>query len=101
MTASRRLEWDKATFSNGAISVPLDGSPDDYWLDRFHQARAEAKQSRAARMLPHIQIELRDHTIAATGIPAAEQDLIRELLNSLVAAANHTSAVGSITRRAG
>ena len=88
MSAARHLEWENATVSPTRVCVPLDGTPDDYWLDRFHQARTEAKQLRTRRNLPHLQIELRDREIAASEIPEGEHDRVRELLEALVASAN-------------
>jgi hypothetical protein len=70
------------------ISVPLGGSADDYWLDRFHEARAEAKRSRRLGNLPHLQIELRDGAVAVTEIRDGEHDSVRHLLAALVDAAN-------------
>jgi hypothetical protein len=84
----RRLDWDNATVSPDRISVPLDGSPDDYWLDRFHEARSRANQVRAREQLPHLQIELRDGEIAASDIPEGDQESVRRLLAALVDSAN-------------
>ena len=86
----RRLDWDNATVSPDRISVPLDGSPDDYWLDRFHEARSRANQVRAREQLPHLQIELRDGERAAPRLHDVhgDQESVRRLLAALVDSAN-------------
>lgn len=93
MTEMRRLDWKKETVTLDKVSVPLDGSSDDNWLDRFYQARSLAKQTRDQGNLPHLQIELRDTTIAATQIRDGELDAARALLIALVDAGNRKPAV--------
>jgi len=96
MASARQLDWQHATVSPDRISVPLNGNPDDYWLDRFHEARAQAKHVRRAGNLPHLQIELRDGEIAASEIPEGEHDSVRNLLAALVDAANKTGRPRSL-----
>ena len=93
MTDVRRLDWENATVSLDKVSVPLDGSPDDNWLDRFYEARSLAKRTRVRGNLPHLQIELRDGTIAATEIREGELDAARALLTALVDAGNRKPSV--------
>ena len=88
----RQLNWQDATVSPDRISVPLGGTADDYWLDRFHEARAEAKHVRRLGNLPHLQIELRDGEVAVTEIRDGEHDSVRHLLGALVEAANQRPA---------
>ena len=88
---ARELDWQHATISPDRISVPLGGDPDDYWLERFQEARLQAKRTRRLGNLPHVQIELRDHEVAATGIADGEHDSVRDLLVALVDAANETA----------
>jgi hypothetical protein len=88
MAYTTRLDWQHATVSPDRISVPLGGSPDDDWLDRFQEARLDAKRSRSLENLPHLQIELRGGEIAATGIGAGQHDGAKRLLVALVDAAN-------------
>lgn len=95
MTA-RHLEWERANVSPTRLTVPLNGSPDDYWLDRFHQARADVIRSRAQRQLPHLQIELRNGEIAASEITEGDHDRVRAVLVELVDTAN--SGSGSARR---
>lgn len=90
MSTPRELDWPHATVAPDRIAVPLDGDPDDYWLDRFYEARLRAKRLRQLGNLPHLQIELRDREVAATGIADGEHDKVRELLTALVDAANGT-----------
>jgi hypothetical protein len=99
MMSVRRLDWDNAVQSGDRIAVPLDGGPDDYWLDRFHEARSRAKSVRASASLPHLQIELRGGAITATGICDGEHESVRGLLSGLVASANNErSAPRSLAR---
>jgi hypothetical protein len=90
VTSARELDWQHATVSPERIAVPLSGSPDDYWLDRFHEARLQAKRMRRLDDLPHLQIELRDGEVAVTGAADGEHDSVRDLLTALVDAANET-----------
>jgi hypothetical protein len=101
--SQRTLDWRNATASRGRIAVPLDGASDDYWLDRFHMARSQVNRTRADGNLPHLQIELREEEIAATGVSDGEHDSVKRLLSSLVDAANHRnrpSAQHAATRSA-
>jgi len=84
----RHLDWDNAVVSLDKIAVPLEGGADDYWLDRFHEARTDAKRVRASAMLPHLQIELRDGEITATEIRDGEHENVKVLLSALVDTAN-------------
>lgn len=93
MTDMRRLDWENATVSLDRVSVPLDGSSDDNWLDRFYTARSLAKQTREQGKLPHLQIELRDSEIAATEVREGELDAARALLVALVDAGNRKPSV--------
>ena len=98
MTSTRHLDWDRAVVSPGRICVPLDGGPDDYWLDRFHQARTESNLARARDRLPRLQIELRDGEISASDIAEGDDQSVRTLLGALVEAANRRPK--SVDRRA-
>ncbi len=98
MALATQLDWQLATVEPDRISVPLGGIPDDDWLDRFQEARLQAKRVRTQENLPHVQIELRDGTIAATGIGDGEQDGVKRLLTSLVEAANQADRRRSAPR---
>jgi hypothetical protein len=87
--SARELDWEHATVTPGRIAVPLTGTSDDHWLDRFHEARLQANRKRQLGKLPHLQIELRDREVAATGIVAGEASTVRDLLTALVDAANY------------
>jgi hypothetical protein len=95
MTPARQLEWGRAAVTPGRIAVPLTGTPDDYWLGRFHEARREATQMRQLGNLPHLQIELRGGEIAATGVEDGEDGTVRDLLSALVNAANGSARTRS------
>ena len=88
MAFAPQLDWQLATVAPGRISVPLGGNPDDDWLDRFQEARLDAKRMRSRENLPHLQVELRDGEIAATGLRDGEHDGAKRLLTALVDAAN-------------
>lgn len=88
MAFAPRIDWQLATVSPGRISVPLGGSPDDEWLDRFQQARLHVNRTRSLENLPHVQIELRGGEIAATGVHEGDQDRVKLLLAALVDSAN-------------
>lgn len=90
MASATQLDWGNATVSPGRISVPLGRDPDDDWLDRFQQARLDAKRLRTLGNLPHFQIELRGGEIAASGIRDVDHETVKRLLDALVDAANQT-----------
>jgi hypothetical protein len=90
MALITQLDWQHATVSDGRISVPLGGVPDDDWLDRFQAARLQANRTRTLGKLPHLQIELREGVVAASGIRDADRDSVKRLLDALVEAANQT-----------
>jgi len=88
MAFAPHIDWQLASVSADRISVPLGGVPDDEWLDRFQEARLNAKRMRTLENLPHVQVELRDGEIAATGIAEGEHDGAKRLLSAIVDAAN-------------
>ncbi|HEY7965433.1 MAG TPA: hypothetical protein VID68_00230 [Solirubrobacteraceae bacterium] len=88
MAFTTQLDWQRATVTTDRISVPLGGNPDDDWLDRFQDARLDAKRVRVLGNLPHLQIELRDGEVAATGIRDGDHDGAKRLLTALVDTAN-------------
>jgi len=88
MAFTTQLDWQHATVTLDRISVPLGGNPDDDWLDRFQDARLNAKRVRMLGNLPHLQIELRDGELAATGIRDGDHDVVKGLLAALVDTAN-------------
>jgi hypothetical protein len=90
VTRACQLEWQHATVTPGRIAVPLTGAHDDYWLGRFHEARLQATRRRRLGNLPHLQIELRDREVAATGVVDGEDGSVRDLLSALVNSANDT-----------
>lgn len=99
MTSARELDWQHATVSLGRISVPLAGDPYDDWVDRFQAARLHANRRRSLGNLPHLQIDLRDHEVAVTGVVDGEQDSVRDLLTVLVDAANEAGRARARARR--
>jgi hypothetical protein len=101
MGFSTRLDWRHANISPGRISVPLGGDPDDDWLDRFQAARLEANRARTLGRLPHVQIELRDGELAASGIRDEDHESVKRLLGTLVDAANETTGRHGRSGRAG
>jgi hypothetical protein len=95
MAFAPHIDWQLANVTPDRISVPLGGSPDDDWLDRFQQARLDAKRTRTRENLPHLQIELRDGELAATGFRDGEHDGVKSLLDGLVDAANQAARRGA------
>jgi hypothetical protein len=99
MARARQLDWQRATVSPDRISVPLDGDPDDEWLDRFQQARLDANRERSLANLPHVQIDLREGQVAASGFGEGDGDGVRRLLGAVVDAANEAGRRRAPPRR--
>jgi hypothetical protein len=88
MASARKLDSEHAEVSPGRIVIPLAGTGDDPWLDRFYAARGAAVGTRRRGNLPHLQIELHHDEIVVTEVPAGEEGAVKALLGRLVAAAN-------------